>query len=350
MTDVKGQRIAIALAAGLAIAALLASACSSSDAAPPPTGGPASPVPPTAPPSEAVVIDWNDAEGITTFANGWTVRDCEGDAPLLCVYDGDEWLGILEAASSPLDNELAALLDAEGPAAALAHHVESYHATFAVDRENRCGPGYGYTALDTVEATLAGHPALRFGFAGTRDGVEVERNLSYVSIFDGQLKLITATANDPDSCVYSDEFRELTPAALREFETHLDALAAGSRLPRSTALVDGSVVGVDGGLDGGMVFYVWHGEKQRIQQPRAMTEDEVITEGLRRGAAVATLAADGPEGSYFVVVPPDGPQAELHVVLDGTIHPVLVQEIDPETVRSIPDASTAITTRLRHAT
>lgn len=230
--DMTRARISIALAAGLAMAALLASACSSSDAAAPPTDPPTSPAPPSTPPTEAIEIDWNDAEATTTLGNGWTVSHCEGDAPLLCVYDGDEWLGVLEAGSSPLDDDLAATLEAEGLAATLAQHVEAYHATFEVDRENGCGPGYGYSALETVEATLAGNLALRYGFVGTRDGVEVERNLSYVSIVDGQLKLITATANDPDSCVYSDEFHELTPAALREFETHLDALAAGSRLPR----------------------------------------------------------------------------------------------------------------------
>lgn len=41
--------------------------------------------------------------------------------------------------------------------------------------------------------------------------------------------------------------------------------------------------------------------------------------------------------SRFVVLPPTGPQARLHLVVDGTIRPVLVQHVTPESLAGTPD-------------
>lgn len=345
-------RIALAT---VALAALALTACSN-DAG---VAGPPS-EPPTEAPSEtptgpddvptqapaSIEVDWTDADAVLTLDNGWAVQRCEGDAPLLCVHDGDTVIGIVEAGSSPFGDEIAQILETDGLEAALAHHAAGYHETFSANRETGCVAGYEYVELPTETATLGGLPALRYGFSGRIDGVEVERNVSYVTIAGGQLKLITAVANAEDSCVYSDTMQEFSPTALVEFEPYLEAVAAGSELPVSTAFVDGTVVAIDGGLDGGLLYFVWGNEKERIQQPRAMTVEDVTSLGLTRGAAVVNLAAGGRDGSYFAVLPPDGPEARLYVVIDRTIHPVVVQDVDAEMVRAIPDAADSRITHL----
>lgn len=311
-----------------------------------PTDPPTDPDDTGDPSADPIAVDWNDPGAVVTLDNGWELAHCEGDAPLLCVHDGDTLLGVVEAASSPFDDELAAVLDAEGLDAALARHVADYHETFAADRAEGCGDDYEYVAHETEQALLAGRPAVRYGFSGLLDGVEVERNVTILAIFDGQLKLITAVANASASCLHSEEFAELTPDDLITFEPYLTSLAAGSVLPPSTALLDGAVVGIDGGLDGGLVYYVWQGEKHRIQQPRAMTAADVEQLGLEYGPTVTGLVAGEVEGSWFAVVPPDGAEARLHVVVGDTIHPVVVQAIDEQLVRSISDATSPVITRL----
>ncbi len=92
---------------------------------------------------------------------------------------------------------------------------------------------YEYVAHETDQALLAGQPGVRYGFSGFLDGVEVERNVTFLGILDGQLKLITAVANAPTSCMHSDEFAELTPSNLVAFEPYLASLAADSVLPSS---------------------------------------------------------------------------------------------------------------------
>lgn len=338
--------VAVAAASGL-----LLSACTDAPAAAPATpeatGAPAPVATPPTAPVEPLAVDWTDPNLAIPLPGGWTLGDCDGDAPLLCIADGDTLLGSVEAASSPFDDHLAGVLHTQGLEAALRAHVASYHGTFRTDRAAGCPDGYAYEEHPTVTATLAGTPALRYGFSvRDADGVEVERNLNYLTILGGQLKSVTAVANATRSCVHVDEFAELLPGQLAELQPTLDAIAAGSVLPASTAIVDGTVLGVDGGLDGGLLYFFSKGEKQRIQQPRAMTAADLTTLGVRVGPAVTTLVRDGAHRSYFAVVPPDGDDARLHVVIAGLAHPVVVQEVAREVVSSIPDAATDLTARL----
>lgn len=205
---------------------------------PSPTAAPAAPAPveepgtPTASPAGAVTVDWNDPDLDVPLAGGWSLRDCLGDAPLLCVHDGDEVLGIIESLRTPLGDELAATVATDGTEAALRSYIADYHGTFAADRAEGCAEGYGYEELPTELVTLAGSPALRYGFSGIApDGTEAERNISYATIVDDELEIVAAVSNSPASCVYSDTMTELTPDELRQLEPQLDALAAGSILP-----------------------------------------------------------------------------------------------------------------------
>lgn len=228
-----------------AIAALALAGCTDGSTAaptepspPPATAAPTSPAPveepgtSAAPPAGTGTVDWNDPALDVPLAGGWSLRDCLGDAPMVCVHDGDRPLGIIEAMRSPLGDDLTATLEADGLEAALRSYVAEYHETFSVDRTEGCAEGYGYEEHPTELVTLAGSPALRYGFSGiAADGTEAERNITYVTIVDGQLELVTALSNTPASCVYSDTMMELEPAELRRIEPELDALMAGSILP-----------------------------------------------------------------------------------------------------------------------
>lgn len=332
--------------AGVAtVAALALTACTDgpapSSAAPGVTPVPTSSSTPD--PIGPLAVDWTDPDLAVELDNGWILRDCDGDAPLLCVHDGDDLLGVLEAGSSPLDDELAGILETEGVEATLRHHIAEHHGILSADRGRGCADGYRYEEHPTEPALLAGVPALRFGSSGYAGDAEVERNVNYITIWGGQLRSISAVANDPGSCVHSDTLVELRPQELARLQPELDSLVAGSVLPESTAIVDGTVLAIDGGLDGGLVYFVWQGRKQRIQQPRPMTPSDLTALGLRPGPAVASLVAGRGPGSYFVVSPPDGPDARLHVVIGDVVHPVLVQHVAPDVLRGMPDTTDLIT-------
>lgn len=235
---------ALSLVIGLALG--LAACTDGPDLADTPTAPATDPDGTEDPRPSPINVDWNDADTVVGLANGWHVVHCEGDAPLLCVHDGDTLLGVIEAASWPIDDELAAVLDSEGTDAALTRHVADYHDTFEADRTEGCGEDYEYVAHETERVTLAGTVAVRYGFSGLRDGVEVERNVNVAGVLDGRLRLIVAVANVPESCVHSDEFVELAPSQLARLEPYLIALAAGSVLPPTEPTLDGAVASSDG--------------------------------------------------------------------------------------------------------
>lgn len=81
---------------------------------------------------------------------------------------------------------------------------------------------------------------------------------------------------------------ELSPQRLRAIEADIDRIIVCSTLPAAgNALIDGVVFGPEGGLDGGRVWLYWQGQKQRIQQPRAMTLADIDELGLERGPRIA---------------------------------------------------------------
>ena len=202
--------------------------CSVSVAAGPPTPAPASPAASPAPmPAVASLrADWIDDEVEVRLDNGWVVRGCEGAAPLLCVHDGDRILGDVELGQFPAGEELLT----DDPVAALLAHGRDFLAGMEEDRAVGC-PAFAFEAMPPTSAVVDGGPAARMGFA-LRDGAgrEVERVIVHVTVRDGTLWSVTASAYvDEGGCLPSEQ--DFDPATLAVFEPALDALVRGTPLP-----------------------------------------------------------------------------------------------------------------------
>jgi hypothetical protein len=127
-------------------------------------------------------------------------------------------------------------------------------------------------------------------------------------------------------------------------------MVKASPLPREgTGLTDGIVVGIEGGMNGGRIFLLHNGRKQRISQPRAMTVEDAAA--YQRGPRIAEVeVASTSTGSIFAVVPPDGPKARLHLVIGDTIHEIVVQHVKAEHVTGISNLRRNVLDRLVVAT
>lgn len=342
----------IARATAPLLLALVAVACTTAGAdpigTPTPTG---TPTETAAPQADPITVDLSPGGAAVPLENGWTVQHCEGDAPFLCVRDADgDVLGTVEYGSYPASDAIARAV-AEGTVAeALEAMAREQHTAIEADRARGCGSGYEYQPEPVQPTTIGGEPAAVYAFSGVVDGREIERHRSYYTVHRGQLWILSAPASDPDGCMATD-LGEFTPADLAIFEPYLERIVAGSRLPDAgRALIDGIVVGVDGGLEGGLLYLLWQGAKERIQQPVALTQADVEQRQLHREPAVAQLTVvDHEAGSSFVVVPPDGPDARLHLIVDGLIREVLVQHVTPAALEAVPDAGGHLLGRVRPA-
>lgn len=93
---------------------------------------------------------------------------------------------------------------------------------------------------------------------------------------------------------------------------------------------DGMVVATEGGLDGGRLWFLWDGGRQRIQQPRPISEQDLTTLDLRLGEPIngpMTVAADD-RTTTFAIYPADGLTAALHLLVGDTLYPVTVLVAD----------------------
>lgn len=97
----------------------------------------------------------------------------------------------------------------------------------------------------------------------------------------------------------------------------------------------------------GTVWFVWQGERQRVQQPGAMFEEDLAERGLVRGPAAPPRLVLGEPGSFLVMIPPDGADARLHVAVGDAVHEVQVLPVDPDRLAGIPEARTSILDRIR---
>lgn len=230
---------------------LLLAACSGTGASPtalpsavgspPPSTAPvvvpAAPEPagPTPVPT-VVAVDW-DAPSPTALPGGWVVRDCEGDAPLLCLVRDGEVVGAAEVTAFPVETlpGVARALAADGPIAALQVHAREFLDAFRADRAAGCGADYAYAPDEPLAFTAAGDPAVKTAFSGgAPGGPPTERVLRWVGLRDGMLVAVGLHATDEGACT-PGEGDELTTDQLAELEPALDALAAASPLPRGTA-------------------------------------------------------------------------------------------------------------------
>lgn len=179
--------------AGAALTALLLAACG------------------TAPADE--VPDVGDPDPSLT----WTVDDCEGDAPILCVTDGDRTVGTVEYVQYPSEGDTD-----------LRARVADFHATFEADRGAAYGPDHTFGTTGPAEVSVAGLPGLRYGFTITApDGTEAERHVNYMTLRGDTIHVASASGY----AVEDNEYLDFMPQELQLFEPRLDAIVAERPLP-----------------------------------------------------------------------------------------------------------------------
>ena len=206
----------------LALLPVLAAGCSIAVEAAPPSSPEPTPVV-----VEAVGADWTRGDVEVTFDDRWTVRRCEGSAPLLCVLDGDRLLGDVELGRYPAGEDLLGAADLP---AALRGHALDFLRTMEEDRAVAC-PEFGFQPMPTTDAVVGGEPAVRTGFVlRDRDGRQVERVIVHVAVRDATMWSVNASAYVEDGGCLPPE-QDFSPAALEAFEPYLDALVRGTPLP-----------------------------------------------------------------------------------------------------------------------
>ena len=219
-------RRARVLALGLAAVSLL-SACAASDS---PAATPAPPperAPTTQPlPEPPIVVSWSgpfDAR----LPNGWTVGDCEGTRPHVCVRDGSRLLGDIElVAGYPLDAADRALSPDRIAVAWATRMIEH----FRVDRADGC-PDFRFTASEVVPVTVAGRPGARGGFTLTDGaGRVVEKVVNhYLASADSVAIINTDAYARTGGCLGPAEADpSFVPEDLDSLLSHLDRLVAAS--------------------------------------------------------------------------------------------------------------------------
>ncbi len=188
---------------------------------------------PTSPaPSKPVgTVDWADPTSVVRFDDGWSVRACEGDAPLLCVEKDGAVVGVVEAAAY----ELASFPDLD-PTAGVDANLRAVAAgfvdTFRADRAAGCGADYRVEPVEPASFRLGGAEGLAFGFAGTRaDGQPSEMSLQYATIANGRIVSIAAVAYDEGGCPGRDDLSSFDSATLAEFRPMLETVLTSIPLP-----------------------------------------------------------------------------------------------------------------------
>lgn len=341
----------------LLVVAALAAACTGQPAAPVATPIGTSSDAPTGTPTDAPVVEpvvasYAPGAPAVDLPGGWTIRDCEGDAPLVCVGradvpDGDV-VGTLMLDSFPLDAGLAAADGREAVLEALRANAQLRMQGLVDDRVIGCGAAHEGSIDPMVDLLVDGRAGVRSGFRAVQDGEVVEHVVTYATVAAGQLWLLVAESARDGSCMDDAEMDLFTPDRLATFVPVLDRLVAGTPLPAAGRRIEeGTVLGVDEGSAGGGVHVFVHGELHRVQEPRPMAPEDLEREGVAIGAPVVHVAlADTTTGSWFAVVPATGPDARLHLVVDGVAHPVVVQQVDTTALDGVPETATPDLDRL----
>jgi hypothetical protein len=214
---------------GVSLAWLLA-ACSPVGS--PPVSTP-SPTPPGAPSSEeptpeptdawpVMVVDWQRPFHID-LPNGWVLRDCEGEAPLVCVADGDRHVGAIELGAYPAPDGVE-----QDVLAHLLAHATTFLDDMRADRAAGC-PGTTFEPIAAEPFDVGGTPGVRAGFLMRNAAGDVaEHHVLYWAVDAGTQFVITAAAYAEDGCM--ERLGEFAPDNL------VTALPAIDRMVQQTPL------------------------------------------------------------------------------------------------------------------
>lgn len=215
----------VALAAVAVLAGCAASAAEAPQppdvAAPSPTSEPTSPGP--------ITGSWAPGTPAAELGDGVTVTHCEGDAPLLCVADGDTHLGLLEHMTYDAPAELVDRTGAELDAVLRDFAAQQLVDTRA-DRVAGCGPDHEVGGTEPVTTEVGGQQGLRWDVTTTRGDSIVEQVVLWATVRGDRLDLVVATAAMADGCMAS-EFQFFAPAILDQLVPALDRYVAGTPLP-----------------------------------------------------------------------------------------------------------------------
>ena len=202
--------------AAVAIAAVLSTGCGSDD--PDGTTDPTSTTTSTTAASAGGLadFDWSAPEP-TALEGGWTIADCAGDAPVLCLTHEDGRTTKVEH------------LRFELPGGTLREHAARYVADLVVDRAAGCGEDYHVDADLLVDLDTADGPVLRYGFLGGTGDVPTERTVQWAGERDGGLVLVTLAGFDAGSCLAPEG--DGTVADVGQLIDGLDTLISAAGLP-----------------------------------------------------------------------------------------------------------------------
>lgn len=187
-----------------------------------PAAGPSTVAPSPPPPPR---VDWATPSTVR-LSDRFSLGDCAGDAPLVCVTSGGRVVGALEVLRFPVAS-LPALAGKAGREA-LTAHAAAYVASFVEDRRAGCPAGYRVTP---APARFVAPDVVAYGFTGTlASGAPSERQVQYAGIRGADLVVLSAPAYEAEGCLppEGDGFDVATLDALVPL---LDAVMARSPLP-----------------------------------------------------------------------------------------------------------------------
>lgn len=227
----------------LAIVATVAlGACSTTpDAAPPVTAPSPTETPAAAPvesddplPSEPldtapIVASWEPGATPVDLGDGYSIGDCEGDMPSLCVMADGANIGFLEWSTFPVPTELLDLTG-ENLDRALREFSAARVAENEQDRRDGCGADHEVRADAPGTMTIGGSPGLRYGFVTMTGETVVEYAVTWVTVRGDELLVVVAHAATPGSCMAS-ELLSFPPDELGFLLPVLDRVMTGTPLP-----------------------------------------------------------------------------------------------------------------------
>jgi hypothetical protein len=182
--------------------------------------------------SDAPTFDWDDLDVEVALADGWMLRDCEGDAPLRCLHDPDGGVaGTIELLRFPEDDRLSGVTGAASAQAALGGLVTELDGWLAEDRAEGC-PAHTVTSEPPAATKIDGAPAIVRRYEMRDPGGRVVESALAAYIVDGpDLVIVSVPANTPGTCLYDAELAELRPEQLDQLRPELIALIERGTIP-----------------------------------------------------------------------------------------------------------------------
>lgn len=172
----------------------------------------AGPDPTTPPDDEAPLADFDEVSFLhddfepVALPNGWTLEPCLGDAPVLCVQDGEAAIGAVRLAEYPAE-----------PDADLASDVQDLYDSLSAERAETCGPDYVLLPEPAQRLEVDDSPSVRFAYTATRGGAATERFVGVIVNTPDARYSVVIEGYTEDACVAVDE-TVFTPTDLDRFE------------------------------------------------------------------------------------------------------------------------------------